>query len=83
VNTIILFPKGQLKPADKARLVKADYIPIEVDEPAKVVMMFPNCERLTGDILTSAALNALTGTTSGTERQKFATEIINRLLAPK
>lgn len=80
MKQIILFPKGELAAGDKAALLKADYIPLEVTDPSQVVMLFPNSERLTGDAVTVSALNAITGPNSGHERQRFASSMIAALL---
>lgn len=80
MKQVIIFPRGQLTSADRRILRNNDFIPIETDDPSKVMLLFPNCERLTGDIVTMSALRALTGPHSGHERTKFATEIIAALL---
>lgn len=83
MKQVIIFQRGQLKPADKSLLRKADYIPIEVDDPRQVTILLPTAAELKGDAITTAALKAIMGNCSGNERQRFAEFLIKSILPPQ
>lgn len=63
--TIIVFPRGQLTPEDKATLNSAGIVGIEADDPGQVKQVQLHaatvaCSSISGDAIVRAALAALT-----------------------
>lgn len=60
MNTVIVYPRGQLKAADKKALKEAGIIAVEADDPSKVVTVIPGAPLATADDLLMAALHGMT-----------------------
>lgn len=59
MKQVIVFPRGQLNSKDRERLSKAGLLAVEADDPSKVVTVIPGANKITGDDLLVAALDAL------------------------
>jgi hypothetical protein len=59
MKQVIIFPRGQLKTKDKAKLQEAGMLAIEADDPTKVVMLLPSAANIKADDLLMSALYAL------------------------
>lgn len=82
VKQLVIFPKGTLSPADKKAMRKAGFVPVETDDPSKVVTHIAGME-MSGDDLTMAALDAMEGTggfqSAEFFRARFADNLHKRL----
>lgn len=75
---IVVYPRGQLRAADRRTLEKAAVIAIEADDPAKVVTVLPMAPAslpVNSDDVSMALLYAVA---TGNEGQKFAAELYRR-----
>ena len=61
MRQIIVFPRGQLKPADRKRLAEVGAVAVEADDPSKVVTALPlaTVGPIVGDDITASMLEAL------------------------
>lgn len=80
---VILFPRGQLKEADRARLEAAGIIAVEVDDPGKVVAAPTAMAFLPADDLMFAALTAICTTPSYSSPSTTFADTIYRLAKAK
>lgn len=78
MNQVIIFPRGQLTGADRGRLLQAGIIPIEVDDPSKVIQHIPT-GNISGDMITESAIYAIAHAHSDTPARMFVNEIERRL----
>lgn len=61
MSQIIVFPRGQLSPADRARMDEAGIVAVEADYPSSVVTVIPGVPLATPDDLAMSALAAIAG----------------------
>lgn len=59
MSQVIVFPRGQLMPADRARMEAVGIVAVEADDPATVVTVVPGVPLATSDDLAMAALAAV------------------------
>lgn len=75
---VIVYPRGQLKAADRKTMKDAGIVAIEADDPDKVVTVLPmvpvSIPATSGDM----AMALLHAVVHGNEGQKFATELYRR-----
>ena len=77
---IVIFPRGQLSAKDKERATKLGVFIMEADDPSKVVTIIP-CAPISGDTLLACAVEAMSGTGSSSERQKFGEAVMRQIAA--
>ena len=77
-NILVVFPTGSLTTKDRERLSKNGYCAVEASDPSKVCIVLPGAA-LHADDFSMAAINALSGNASGTERAAFATALFARI----
>lgn len=82
MKQIILFPTGTLDEKIRRQLTRAGAVPVEVDDPSKIVMLLPSCKNLTGDVLLKAAFIAISNCRIDPAAARFGNELI-RLLSDK
>lgn len=84
LSQVIVFPRGQLRPADRKRLQKLGLVAVEAEDPSAVRLMVPTHNALRGDDLLCAALQAITThkpfTSDGAPLVLFAKDLIKRVL---
>jgi hypothetical protein len=80
VKQVIIFPVGKLKSTDKKKLEKEGFIPIEIDEPSKIVMLMPSSMIIKSNDLLMSALKGLNTADPNDRRIVFTKELEQRLL---
>lgn len=60
MNQVIIYPRGQLKPADRETLKDAGIVAVEADTPHQVVTVIPGAPMVTPDDLIMALLAGVT-----------------------
>jgi hypothetical protein len=81
VQMVVVFPRGQLSPNDKARLTKHEILAVEADDPkgVNILSLMPGSSAtVSADDLFMSAIHAVS---SGNEGQKFACELNRRMKA--
>jgi hypothetical protein len=79
-KTVIVFPRGQLTKSDRAVLAKNGMVPVEADDPMKVVTVLPVATVVFSDDITIALLDAMYRSNHDDVRNKFATALAARAL---
>jgi hypothetical protein len=79
--SIIVFPRGQLRPADRKRIEAAGLVVVEADDPKAVVTVVPGGAITSSNEMLMCALHAISGNNSSTERAAFTLELWRRLKA--
>lgn len=82
MSTVIVYPRGQLKRADKLALKEAGIVAIEADDPSKVVTVIPAAPLASADDLLMACLSGLT-CKSYQDASSVMVEELNRRLKMK
>lgn len=59
MSQVIVFPRGQLRPADRARMAEVGIVAVEADDPGSVVTVVPSVPLASSDDLAMAALAAV------------------------
>ena len=79
MKTIILLEKGNLPIQIKKPLMREGYLPLEVSDPSKVRLLAASELGINGDMMTMAALEAMSGVNSYSERAKFTERLHARI----
>lgn len=78
MNGLLVVPTGAVTAEDRQMANQAGYCVIECENPAQVRLMLPE-SALHADDLTMAALEAIQGTNSSSERAVFTTLLFNKI----
>jgi hypothetical protein len=79
MNQIFLYKDGEIDAADKAALKSAGYLPVACKDLNNVAILFPDLEKIKGDVILQAALNSIRGVNDGHNRQKFGEALLSHL----
>lgn len=79
MSQVIVFPRGQLSPADRARLAEAGIVAVEADDPTAVVMAMPGVPLASSDDLAIAALAAVSADMTSKAQAVFVAELRKRI----
>ena len=61
MSQVIVFPRGQLTPADRAKIAEVGIVAVEADDPSSVVTVIPGAPLASSDDLVMSALAAIAG----------------------
>lgn len=82
-HQVVIFPRGQLDPKDRERLMKAGIVSIEADDPTKVVCVLPMASIIGGDDIFRAAVEAIKTCDYNDARLKFGAALCRAIKPPE
>lgn len=79
MSQVIVFPRGQLTPADRSSMAEAGIVAVEADDPSAVVLTVAGVPLASSDDLAIAALIAVDSSASYGIQARFVAELRKRI----